>query len=684
MANFSEQLNAPQGAGARPIAAVQPPTELNTSAGWQNLAGGMLEAFAQYKKQDKIDVSNAIVGEYNAKIASIAQGVEQGTIPPSQARTLVGAHYSKYQAQYPEMVDKFKDSTSNMYEFSSLKKVKEEEKTMAEIRNEKLKGLASEGYPVTESTSDGALQNWIDTRDAAKRIEIFEKKKYESWQRKNTMEAADFDLEQKKLSTQSATALHEMFSGGNKAVMSSAIDIARKYQGNPEAGAQELLNLRNTVGAQLDRFRAANPAAVDHYYKQFEDTFKLANDMLSGKLTGEAQTNALNIQQNQIKLESLQDPSARAMYGAAFISGGPIPSAFIELQGVGKQAVTSIFNTYGVGTQAAKPVVGTDSQRAAFDVLKSSVTDIESGRNANPEKAKGEVSNAVNNILKQIGNGAVNGIPATSYEEAAKLLASPEFLKARSYGLIDPKVLPNAANAIREFYDKRVGKQVSDAIAQVPEGIDATWNGAGVVLGVNLGSDLYLSRETRPKVEQTAQSLQPYGKLLNEAVKAGAHLEGRTDYQKYWEENRHRLIPSIFPEPSKLKVGDVKEFPDGVKRKYNGGNFMDVNKGWEVVGQPEGKDYGMRNDGVTKKGTGYLGELPVPGTNAVATEYSIGVNLNGKEMDIPTIVPTLTDDQKKRLLAAIANNAKPPEDVVRVAVEHAKKRLKEGKSVFAN
>lgn len=92
---------------------------------------------------------------------------------------------------------------------------------------------------------------------------------------------------------------------------------------------------------------------------------------------------------------------------------------------------------------------------------------------------------------------------------------------------------------------------------------------------------------------------------------------------------------------------------------------------------------GMSRPDGTQKGAGFLGPLPVPGTNSVATEYSIGVQIGGKEVDIPTLVPTLTRQEVGQVLAAAAAGAAPPEAVVKKAREFAEQRIKEGKPVFA-
>lgn len=107
----------------------------------------------------------------------------------------------------------------------------------------------------------------------------------------------------------------------------------------------------------------------------------------------------------------------------------------------------------------------------------------------------------------------------------------------------------------------------------------------------------------------------------------------------------------------------------------------------EATGKLEdATSFGNRPDG-TPKGTGYLGVLKDAKGNSV-TEYSISsedVKVNGKEIDFPTIVPTLTKKEVDLMLTdIIPNNKRIPDAIYKKAVAHAKKRITEGKSVFAD
>jgi hypothetical protein len=96
-------------------------------------------------------------------------------------------------------------------------------------------------------------------------------------------------------------------------------------------------------------------------------------------------------------------------------------------------------------------------------------------------------------------------------------------------------------------------------------------------------------------------------------------------------------------------------------------------------------DETKRPDG-TSKGNGYLGVLKASDGSDV-TEFSISssdVKVKGKEIDFPTIVPTLTKAEVNLMLTdIIPNNKRIPDAIYKKAVDHAKKRIKEGKNVFA-
>jgi len=88
--------------------------------------------------------------------------------------------------------------------------------------------------------------------------------------------------------------------------------------------------------------------------------------------------------------------------------------------------------------------------------------------------------------------------------------------------------------------------------------------------------------------------------------------------------------------------------------------------------------YGARVDG-TRKGNGYFGPLRAA-DGSVMTELSVGVEIDGKQVEIPAIVPTLSRAELDHLL----KTGEPTDAIVDKAVAHARKRIADGKNPFAD
>jgi len=92
----------------------------------------------------------------------------------------------------------------------------------------------------------------------------------------------------------------------------------------------------------------------------------------------------------------------------------------------------------------------------------------------------------------------------------------------------------------------------------------------------------------------------------------------------------------------------------------------------------------VRSDGSRKSARGFLGPIKNKFNGGTMTEVTFGVPINGEEMNIPLLVPGMSQEE----IDAIANmeiegNAKnfPRASVIR-AIDHAIRRMAEGKSVL--
>ena len=90
----------------------------------------------------------------------------------------------------------------------------------------------------------------------------------------------------------------------------------------------------------------------------------------------------------------------------------------------------------------------------------------------------------------------------------------------------------------------------------------------------------------------------------------------------------------------------------------------------------EARDDMRRADGTVKSAQGFLGPMKTKDGRTM-TEFSIGVEFNGKETQIPTLVPGLSQKELDSLKEEIILPS-----TKRKAIKHAKKRMDAGKSPF--
>ena len=95
----------------------------------------------------------------------------------------------------------------------------------------------------------------------------------------------------------------------------------------------------------------------------------------------------------------------------------------------------------------------------------------------------------------------------------------------------------------------------------------------------------------------------------------------------------------------------------------------------------EAPNYGKRPDG-SQKGSGWFGEIKRP-DGTVMTEVTAGIEINGKEADVPLLVPTLSAGQVETL-RNMPMDAKPPKDILDKAAAWASQRERAGKSPYAD
>jgi|GEM_PF-1004763 len=181
-------------------------------------------------------------------------------------------------------------------------------------------------------------------------------------------------------------------------------------------------------------------------------------------------------------------------------------------------------------------------------------------------------------------------------------------------------------------------------------------------------ADAYLRRYSQ---DMSAEDILRVQGLITKDLNAKAGVTAANDAI---QQVLPQFMPTDMDRLANLELGDITEQPwfktldaSKVGAESGGRRFAD-------------NGYGKRNDG-TEKGSGFLGELKMQdGSDSVATEISIGVEIDGQETEIPTLVPTLTKSEIDHLI----KGGDPTDAIVDKAVAHARERIGDGKSPFAN
>jgi hypothetical protein len=152
----------------------------------------------------------------------------------------------------------------------------------------------------------------------------------------------------------------------------------------------------------------------------------------------------------------------------------------------------------------------------------------------------------------------------------------------------------------------------------------------------------------------------------------GVFVDDEVYGKQAYTQGRQAFIRQMTDEGVFDEAQAAQKFDDLWDAKYN----EEAGQSWQKYEDRRNIDK-IREDG-TQKGKGFLGELATP-SGKKATEISIGVRIDGKETLIPTLVPTLTQEE----IDYLVQGGKVTKPIVQKAVAHARQRMAEGKSPFA-
>lgn len=555
MADFNVNLQAPQAAGARPLEPISDYVKQGVDP-YVGLASNLTGIFLQNMRDKEAFNQEAIVGEFVREQAKVADAFSQGSIKADRARVLTSANFNKYAAQYPQFVEQFNKANSAMRGNTAINQAEESVKSEEQFKQDQIKAMAKMGLPAFQGMSDEAYYANQDTYSAMLRADDAFKRMSERGSYQMRVGSYEREVQQHQDKQVATNALLDL---GDKTLNSALVNtkefLNRVRSGeNPEVVANELQTYIGSIERVLVKEGHNNPELYGMYKSILGQVRDIGLNSLKGVTPASQAENELKELQARIQLATLASPENKALYGTVKILGN-LPATFFDANYNAHKTYADL--VVGFGGNAPYVIGKKDrdgsqtSERVATSFLLDQVGKLP---NASPETqagAKQQLMSGIKNYTNQVTQAASRGLTANELKEAASFYSDPRFVEAQRQGLISPQDMQGALKTFESVYFRGVGEGVQERLrgyaAQFGEnklGYSFEFNGAGVTIKAPPGSPVSASA-----------NLEAPSKALNQLIKIGAHMNGNTDYAKYWEENKHIMLPGTFFEKGTVKNG---------------------------------------------------------------------------------------------------------------------------------
>lgn len=594
-------LSAPQGAGAQVLQPVTPP---NTTGAMLEAASGILDIFARgmnaKNKEAAEQRRRSVISQYVADENAISQAFETGQINAQVASSRSQLNFKRYAGGYSEYIDDLVKAGQALKGFTAKGTVEDEMKLQQKIEEDDIKQAQNRGYMFFPNMSREARQDAIAASKAAIRAEqeldaYYKRREFERQDTRFTNEMRD--RQDKEMSVKIITDIAGTQLQSFQSFSASLSDEVRKGTMAPDQARILLAERFTNISSAIQAAAGQNPELATPYrtiFNELNDVSKLLIDPKAANEDVKAQF------ENLVNRARLLAVSRNPKVLAAVATSQLLPNSTEVALSVAPQATEAfalIANTPLNGV--VNPVVGNpEIEGDVYKILKEGIKKIEGGKIGKKDIAELEASNSLNHILKQTNSLLDRGLPAAQYSKVAELLADPAVGRYMASGKVDPEAMLVAKRVLQLNWENTVKRGISQELSKFlnestslvedinsPGGVrvatrseqdpsaarslgqvvDIQWNGTGVTFAPKNTESLDATQ--RRDLNIRMQTLNKSQTALNQLIRVGAHMEGTTDYAKYWKENRHKLLPDYFPEPQRLKLGQVVDgyefFQDG-------------------------------------------------------------------------------------------------------------------------
>lgn len=598
MADFNVDLQAPQGAGASPVAPVSSGFKIPGLV--EDIVGVFAKGLQESRKEKAEAIKQAVVGEYAQKLSAIEDAQISGQWNASRVNTERRKLHSQFVASNPEFVKDFKEISSSFLDAGGVKEALDEEQMKQDERKAERKDMINSGMFIPEWASpelEESMRNAYRTTKAAD-VEF----------KRATDRTSELRAQKQEMRTDERYTLESQVERGIGSMMTTHFEPAslfvngiadRAREGaDPKQLLQDIGQYFANIEAGIAQISIAKPSTGEAARNSFGTLRAMAEEAVSSKKGAESLRFRLEEMQSGLKLSALSNsPQLQTGYVLSTLMPGiplvntteyeAISGALLKLSGKAGQFTVSpdLFLEDNMTVN-----------QGVFDQLVARGRAVKAGKVGDVATTTAELTEAANNVNKTVGGLNVGSIDPKNLSKAAEYYSSPEFLDLVRGGKVDINEAQKAKEVMQLTYEKDVIRGVEQQLSRQfsktgklrpEEGtatsnlVNITFNGASVEFKMkDVG---YLSPIDRQDFKQIERQLSASKQALNQLIRMSAHLDKREDYAQYFEENKHVLLPSYFPDPNKLKPGQTVKAKNGKSYKYIGGNYNDIQNSYEEV-----------------------------------------------------------------------------------------------------
>ncbi len=604
MADFNVNLSGPQAQGAQVVEAVRPAVaQARDFSGIGDAVTIFAKKLGDSKKADAEARKNAVLKEYEDNENVYTDALTSGQWNAAQVGMASRANYQKLRASYPEYMKDLAEAKRSRYDGTETGEAQKQVDREIAAREDDIKQASGRGYTFYPGMSEDAKNKTIDASKYGIRLEKETEQRYKANTEARAALSADQATESHTIKmndevekVEATRGLVTLADKNFEGIWATVKDLTGNTSMNYEQKLMVHSENINRVKQGLLMVASARPELAAPYQKLVDDMDLVGQKLLDPKMKGTTELDVLKTQWETLQVKAklaavISNPQLMKYVTAGQIFNEP---GIVSLHGGNEISAWLAGAGSGDPKHTPAPMVGTPNEKKALKVLEDATNNVFSGKIPDVEKGTQEAVNAANQVLKQTKALNQGGISPSALKDLGTFFSSSAFGKLATTGKVNMQDLQGAKEVFQVSYvpavTQAIMQRMDETIETAPqrnpgpgghgiksgkmsEMIDIQFSGAGVVFKDKPGSFQTIGSSFSRDGIQKAQA------GLNQLIRIGAHMEGTTDYQKYWEGNRHLLMPGYY----------MKDVPDGAVRngyKYLGGDARNQ-KSWEKVKKDE-------------------------------------------------------------------------------------------------